>query len=79
MMSQQGHGIQHLDSEPPNEGRREAVEAVGFNELVEVDAQKLCDDAEMTSEVEVVCHHDNIVPFVRILPATSSQSTSKWQ
>lgn len=52
---------EHLGREPPDEDRREAAELVGLDQLVEVDTQKLRDNAEMAPEVEVVRHLDHVV------------------
>ena len=53
MMSKQGERKQDLSSEAAYKHRRKALEAIGFDELVEIDAEQLSRDAEMASEVEV--------------------------
>lgn len=67
MMSHEDQRHQHLASESTDERRREPNEAIGFDELVEIDAQKLHSDAQMIPEVEVLCHLDNIVLLFRVL------------
>lgn len=67
VLAQEDERLEHLDREPANEGRREADEAVGLDELVQVDAQKLGRDAEVVPEVEVLRHDDDAVLLVGIL------------
>lgn len=52
MVPKQRQGSQDLSREAPNQSRREAVEAICLDELVEIYAEKLGRDAEMTPEVE---------------------------
>lgn len=67
VMTHQGQGSQHLTSEPPDESRRESDEAVCLDELVEIDAQQLHGDAQVTAEIEVLSHLDHMVLLFRIL------------
>lgn len=52
MVAQQRERAENLSRKATDEGGREAGEAVGLDELVEVDAEQLGDDAEMTAEGE---------------------------
>lgn len=71
MVAEEGEGAEDLDREPTDEGRREAGEAVGLDELVQVDAQQLGDDAEVTSERERVDHSNDKVLLVGVLQVES--------
>lgn len=67
VMTHQGQGSQHLTSESPDESCRESDKAVCLDELVEVDAQQLHGDAQVTAEIEVLSHLDHMVLLFRIL------------
>lgn len=71
MMSHQRQGLKHLASEAPDESSGKAHETVGFDELVEVDAEQLHGDAEVVSEVEVLRHLDDIVLLLLVLKGLS--------
>lgn len=58
---------QHLPREAADQCRAEAHKAVRFDQLVEVDAEQLGDDAKMVSKVEVVRDFDQMVNVLRIL------------
>ena len=59
--------MQHLTRETANEPGRETMEVVRLDELVEVDAQELHRNAEMSAEVEVLRHLDDMVLLLGIL------------
>ena len=58
---------QHLLSEPANQTQREAFEFVSLDKLVQIHAEKLSGDAEMTSEIKALCEREHIVLSIRIL------------
>lgn len=63
MLLQKVQRAKHLLGETPDQLDGEATESIGFDELVEVHVEKLCRDAEMTTEVEAMCeiHHAVLV------------------
>jgi hypothetical protein len=67
MVVEQDERLNDLTREPSNERRREAGETVGLDELVEVDAEQLGDDAEVTTESEGFDHADDVVLLVGVL------------
>lgn len=73
MMSHERQGQEHLRSEPPNEGSREAHKAIGLDQLVQVETQKLHCNAEMATEVEVFDHLRNMVLPIGILEGRSAR------
>ena len=67
MMTHEGERLQHLACEPADKTGCEAMEVVRLDELVEVDAQELHRNAEMSAEVEVLRHLDDMVLLLGIL------------
>lgn len=63
--------LQHLTSEPANQCGSESDKVIGFDQLVEVDTQQFRCNAEMTPEVEVFRHFDNMMFLVRVLHMSS--------
>ena len=59
--------MKDLDGEAADQCRRKAMKAVVADELVEVDAEQLIDDAKMTTEGEVIRQLEHVVLVVRIL------------
>lgn len=74
MVPHENETLKELDREPPDESRREPRERVCLDELVQVDAQQLCRDAEMVPEVEVLRHPDDVVLLVRVLSNVSAHT-----
>ena len=68
--------LQHLTCEATNEASREAVEVVRLDQLVEVDAQQFSRNAEVSTEVEMLCHLDNVVLLLVVLqhPSATGQN-----
>jgi hypothetical protein len=58
---------QDLARETTNERCRKTNKAICFDELVKVDAQELHGDAEVTSEIKMLRHLDDMMFFVCIL------------
>ncbi len=54
-------------SKSSDNSRAEAHEAVRLDELVKIDAKKFGDDAEMTTEEEVICDLDEVMLVLGIL------------
>lgn len=78
MVTHKSKGGQHLASESPDESCREANEAVCFDEFIKIDAQKFHSNAEMTTEVEILRHFDDVVLFLGILgPVQLHQSRTQ--
>lgn len=69
MMTKEGERSEDLHGKATNEGRRESSKTVRLDEFVEIDAEQLGDDAEMSSERERVDHSNDKVFLVGILPA----------
>jgi len=57
----------HLDREPPHKRRGESAKVVGLDQLVQIDAEQLGDDTQMTSEIKVIRHSDHIMLVLWIL------------
>lgn len=74
MLAEKRQAAEDLDGETPNEGRRESRKAVGLDEFVEVDAEKLGDDAEVAAEREGLDHPDDMVFLLGVLQSRSSAS-----
>ena len=60
-------GRQHLHREPPDKRRRESAEVVCLDQFVQIDTEQFSDDAEMTSEVEMIRHADHVMFIFWIL------------
>ena len=67
MVAHERQRLQHLARETTNETGREAMEVVRLDQFVEVDAQELHRNAEMSAEVEVLRHLDDMVLLLGIL------------
>lgn len=74
MLPHQDKRAEELGCESTDEGGGEPCEAVGLDELVEIDTEKLGSDAKMVSEVEVFSHLDDIVLLIRVLPSETKGS-----
>lgn len=72
VMAKEREGAEDLAREATDEGGGEAGEAIGLDELVEVDAEQLGDDAQVTAEGEGLDHSNNKVLLVRVLHAKVS-------
>ena len=59
--------LKHLGRKAPYKSCRKSNEAVRFDELVEVYAEQFHGDTQVTTEVEVLSHFDNMMFFIRIL------------
>lgn len=68
-MPHQVQRLEHLSSEAPNESGREPDKAVGLDQFVEVDAQQFHSNAQVSTEVKVLGHLDDVVLLVLILQA----------
>lgn len=67
VVTQERKGPEELDRETTDERGRKAGKAVRLDQLVEVDAEQLGHDAEVSSERERVDHSDHKVLLVRVL------------
>ena len=67
MVAHQGQGQQHLARESTNQCRREACKAVRFDQLVQINAQKLHSNAEVISEIEMLRHFYDMMLLIWIL------------
>lgn len=67
VMSHQGQGLQHLTGEASNQSGGEAYEAIGLDQFVQVDAQELHGDAQVTAEIKMLSHFDNMVLLFSVL------------
>lgn len=67
MVTHQRQRQQHLTCEPANQCCRETDKSIGLDQLIKIDAQQLHGYAQMISEIEVLCHLDDMVLFIRIL------------
>ena len=67
---------QHLDGEPSNEDSGETSELVRLDQLIQVDAQQLGRNAKVSTEVEMLCHLDNVVLLLVVLqhPSATGQN-----
>lgn len=74
MLAKKRQAAEDLDGETPNEGRREASKAIRLDKLVEVDAEKLGDDAEVAAEREGLDHPYDMVFLLGVLRRRSSAS-----
>lgn len=63
--------MQHLTCEPANKPSRKSHETVGLDKLIEVNAQELHRDAEMTTEIEMFRHLDDMVFLILVLRQSS--------
>lgn len=62
---------EHLGSETPNQSCCKSAEIVGLDQLVQVDAEKLGDDAQMTAEIEMVRHPNHVMFVLWVLPMSA--------
>ena len=60
-------GLQHLTCETTNQASRKSMEVVGLDQFIEVDAEQFHRDAQVTTEVEVLSHLDDMMLLVRVL------------
>jgi hypothetical protein len=60
-------GREHLDSESPNQRRRESTKVVCLDQLVQIDTKQFGDDTKMTSEVEMIRHSNHVMFILWIL------------
>jgi hypothetical protein len=60
-------GREHLDSESPDQRRRESAKVVRLDQLVQVDAEQFGDDTKMTSKVEMIRHSNHVMFILWIL------------
>lgn len=60
-------GREHLDSESPDQRRRESTKVVRLDQLVQIDTEQLGNDTKMTSKVEMICHSNHIMFILWIL------------
>jgi hypothetical protein len=67
VMTHQAERQQHLVGEAADKGRREADEAVRLDELVQIHAEELHRDTQMSAEGEVLDHLDDLVLVLRVL------------
>jgi hypothetical protein len=58
---------QHLDSESPDQRRRESAKVVRLDQLVQVDTEQFGDDTKMTSKVEMIRHSNHVMFILGIL------------
>ena len=63
MGSHELQGREHLDGESPDQRCRETTEVVCLDQLVQIDTEQFGDDAQMTSEIEMI-RHSNHVMFI---------------
>jgi hypothetical protein len=73
MAPHQLHTRQHLHCESPDDGSRKPVELICFDKFVEVDTEQLGNDAEVTSEIEVIRHSDHVMLVLWVLSPVSLQ------
>ena len=76
VMTHEDQRLQHLTGEPPNEPCREPDKAVRLDKLVEVYAQELHRNAQMTAEVEVFSHLDDMVLLLSVLSTRQQEGRS---
>ena len=57
----------HLNRKSPNECRRESAEIVCLDQLVQVDAEQLGNDAQMTPEIKVIRHSHHVMFVLWVL------------
>ena len=67
MMTHKRERLQHLTREATNETGREPMEVVRLDQLVEVDAQELHRNAQVSTEVEMFGHFNDMVFLFRVL------------
>ena len=59
--------LKHLTRKTTNQRRSEPDKTIRLDQLVQVDAQKLHRNAQVTTEVEVFCHLDNMMLLIVVL------------
>ena len=67
VVSHQSQRSEHLRREAADKIGGKPLKSICLDELVEVDAQQLHGDAEVTPEVEMFRHFDDMVLLIRIL------------
>ena len=56
-----------MNSKASYQAYRHPLEVVILNELVQVDAEQLKRDAQMSSEHEVILHSNDVVVIIRVI------------
>ena len=73
MMAHERERLQHLTCEAANEASREPMKVVRLDQFVKVNAQELHRNAQMTTEIEMLRHLDDMVLLFRILSQRHEQ------
>lgn len=77
VLTHQHKRCKHLGRESTNKRRREPGESVGLDELVQVDAQQLSDDAQVVAERKVFVHLQDMILLLGILRANLAALNSE--
>ena len=67
MVTHKGQRPKYLGRESADKSSGESNKIIGLDQLVQVDAEELHSDAQMSTEIKVLCHLDNVVLFIGIL------------
>jgi hypothetical protein len=67
MMAHQSKGAEHLGRKSPDQCGGETNKSICFDQLIKVDAEQLHCNTEMVTEIEMLCHLDDMVFFIGIL------------
>jgi hypothetical protein len=51
-----------------NESKRKATKFVCFDQFIEIHSEQLCGNAQMSAEIKVMRHSNEMILVVRILP-----------
>lgn len=79
VMPHEGQRQQHLACETTDEGSRKSYEAIGLDQLVQVDTEEFHGDAQMVSEIEMFRHFDNMMFFIGILKRRLTYQLAGYQ
>ena len=76
MLSHKQQRLQHLTGKATDERGGETVEVVRFDQLIKVDAQQLHRNTQVTTEVEVFSHLDDMVLLLSVLSTRQQEGRS---
>ena len=71
MVAHESQRLQHLAREAADQASRETVEVVGLDELVVIDAEEFHSDAQVSTEVEMFGHFNDMMFLIRVLQMSS--------